>query len=116
MSQNKSKIAITIDSKLLERVDHVAEERGQSRSSVIERLVRNEIKSEEKFVKEMESPIHRAILGVMINTPGVVEVMAKLVQDNMSPTDAEEIKQGLQKQAARGKERSKKKAKSKPKT
>lgn len=113
MSSNKAKIAITIDPHLLQRIDAVADLRGQSRSAVIERVIRNEIDAEEEFVEDMESPVMQTILSVILNTPGVTETIAKVVGNNMNKEQLAEMKKGLKEQVARGKERT---AKSKVKT
>lgn len=105
MPENKSKVAITIDPDLLQRIDAVADLRGQSRSSVIERIIRNEIEAEEEFVEDMDSPVMQTILGVILNTPGVTETIARVVGNNMNKEQLAEMKKGLKEQVARGKER-----------
>jgi|GEM_PF-1748429 len=111
----KSKIAISIDAELLRRLDEVCHARQQSRSKIINRILIEQIDEEESFVRGLENPAVRAVMSVMINTPGVVESMAKLVGEKMSSDDIDEMREGFKKQADLGKKRrgSKKKTKSK---
>lgn len=104
-NENKVKISVAIHPKLLERVDAVAEARGQSRSEVIDRILGNGIKSEEATVKDMEDPIQRAIISLLFNSPTVISGLAKLVGRNLTPEQIEETKQNMNKGIQRAKER-----------
>ena len=110
--ENKEKISISIDAELLRRLDAVCEARGQSRSAVFERIVRNEIDGEEKFLDYMEKPINRALMTVIMKTPGVLDAIATLVGEHLTPENVVEIKELAGVQVQRGSERQKSKKKS----
>lgn len=101
----KERITVTIDAGVLERVDAAAASRGESRSAVIERLVRNDIEREEDFLKNLESPVKRAILRAMTSSPRLVEMLAVIVGDQLETGDAERISRTVKEQAERARER-----------
>lgn len=114
MADTKDRISITIDPELLKRLRHVADLREQSVSAMIERIVRNEIDSEEEFVRDMESPVMRTIMSAMVNTPGVMEGMAKIIGQSLTPEEFNEMREGLKHQKELGKKRSGDKKKHRP--
>ena len=52
-------ISITIDPDLLQRLDQVAERLGETRTAVIERAIRNDLKSQEEYLDSLSTPIGR---------------------------------------------------------
>ena len=56
MPKPKSRITITIDADLLDRIEAICKERGEPRSALIERVLGNEIVSEERFLAGREIP------------------------------------------------------------
>lgn len=107
MNKNKQKIAISIDADLLEKIDQVAEARGDARSTLIERMLKDGIESEMRFVKQMESPVYRALMGALTSSPKVFEVLADLAMEKITPEQAQELQKKGHEQMKRGLERSK---------
>lgn len=105
MTENKDKISISIDPDLLRRVDAVCAAREETRSSMIERVLKNEIAGEEQFLKDMENPINRAIMSTIINTPGLLAAVARLVNEHLEAGDLDHMREKLPQQMERGKRR-----------
>lgn len=105
MSEPKHKFSISMDAELVDRLDAICEARDESRSSAIERMVRNEVPSEEKFVTGLESPIQQAIARIIVEQPRVVQTLAALVGEHMTDEEAAKLKKGLEKQVSRANER-----------
>lgn len=113
---NKVRITITIDPKLLERLDAVCEATNIKRSSIIERMIEEKIVEREKLVRDMENPVLRAIARGLASSPNVVEAVAKLVGEKFTDEDRKWIREGLREQIELGKQRAeaKKAARSAP--
>jgi hypothetical protein len=106
MSTIKERITVTLDPALLERLDVIAEARGDSRSAVIERCVRYGLAEEERFLKVMENPVTRAVFEVLAESPMLMSSIATVVGDELSPGELEKIAESVKKQGKRGRERS----------
>lgn len=105
MSEPKARITITLDADLLRRIKVVEEERGDSVSAIINRMIRNDIAHEEQQMRDMENPVMRTVLTALTKTPGVMESIASLVGNQLTKDQAEELRQNIQQQAKRGKQR-----------
>lgn len=103
MSEPKDKFSISMDPELVRRLDKVGEARGDARSTVIERIVRNGLPEEERFLEQMENPAYRAIVQLLTESPKVTETLARLVGEHLGAEQLEKLKQ----QAERGKARQK---------
>lgn len=96
---------MTIEPELLRRIDAVCEARGEPRSAYIARALRSSIAEEEKFLREMESPVWRALYATLANSPGILSAVASLVNEELTDEMRAEIKEGLAEQGKRGRER-----------
>jgi hypothetical protein len=76
-----------------------------SRSQVIERILKHQIDDEEKFVRDMESPVMRTILSTLINTPGLLQSMAVMLGENLPDEDLKRIREGAVEQKSHDIER-----------
>ena len=104
-SENKVRVTITIDPKLLERVDTVCEAIHSKRSTIMELMIEQGIAEREKWVRDMENPILRAIARGLTKSPNVVEAVAKLVGEEFTERDRKWFREGLKEQIELGKER-----------
>lgn len=100
--ENKIRWTISIDPDLARRIDELAAARLEARSECIERIILHEIDSEEKFVRMMEDPIHRALVSVLFSSPKLVETLAAAVGQKL---DGLETVEKFKKHRARGKQR-----------
>lgn len=105
MSEPKERITVTLEPAIVSRIDTVAEATGKSRSAVMERILKEGIAEEEKFVRDMENPLKRAILETLVGNPRVLGVIATVVGEVMNREEAEEIAEKVRNQADRGRER-----------
>ncbi len=112
MRQPKDRITITINREVLERIDAVCEARGQARSPVIERMLANQVREEEEFVKATEHPLERLIMESLSKSPVLIATIAKLIGEKLDPAEHAEF---LKEQADRGRERVQKRKASKNK-
>lgn len=101
----KDRITITIDAELLRRVDAVADARAESRSAIIERIVKNEIVSEERFLKVLEVPVTRLIVEKIMGSPTIAGVIAEMVGNSMTQEERKALSDFVLKQGQRGRER-----------
>ena len=90
MSQKKP-ITVTIDPEVLARVDRVAELRGESRSATIERITRNGIDDEEKFLDVMGGPVAGRVITALLGNPKLHGMLAKFVQEEMTAEQIDEL-------------------------
>lgn len=109
----KTVATVRLSPQLLERVDQVAGDRGESRSDVLERIITNGIDSEEQFITAMENPVTRTIIDQFARSPRLVSMIAKMVGEQMGEAEIERMGKESKRQAERGRERSKMKTRSK---
>jgi len=102
--ENKSVTSIRIDLDLLARIDRVAADREQTRSQVMERICKNGIAEEERFLSVMENPV-LAYLIERISRPEVMGTIAEMIGDDMDEEELERIKTAVSKQAELGRKR-----------
>ncbi|MEM9419349.1 MAG: hypothetical protein AAGA25_09915 [Planctomycetota bacterium] len=105
MPENKAKIAVSIDADLARRIDAVCEARDENRSQVVQRIIREGIDEEEKYIQGMENPLIRGILETMTSSPKVLRLMAEIVGEELTEDRLLDIQEGTKKQAQRGRER-----------
>jgi len=84
---------VRLDPELIRRLDAVAEARGESRSVVIERVLRNEVADEEDFVNEMEHPVMRALVRMIIASPAATRFVIWLAGGT---TDEAELRRRIE--------------------
>jgi predicted transcriptional regulator len=104
----KQKFSISMDAELVKRIDAVAEAREEGRATVIERMCRNDIEEEEKFLKQFDNRGYRAVYDLLATHPRLIQQIATLVGEELSDEDRDHAVQVLKKrsEAAKGKKRS----------
>lgn len=87
----------------MQRLDAVAEATGETRSAVVERLVRNGLDDAEHFLKRFENPVIREAWGILAS-PRVLRALAAAAGEEVTPDVAEaaEKAQRLVKRARKG--------------
>ncbi len=105
MKDNKAKITISISPDLLRRIDAVAEAREMKRSTLMERMLGNQIEEQEEFLLGMEKPLDRAVARVLLRNPKVMKAMSVVVGEHISDEQIERAKRELPNELARGKNR-----------
>jgi hypothetical protein len=109
---NKVRISMTIDPKILKRIDAVCDAREEPRSAYIERVLKHSLREEEAYLEEMESPLWRGIYKAL-SSPGTLTMLAKVLGDELSDEDKAQMATAVRKHAKRGQERAKQKQSSK---
>jgi len=69
----KARISLTIDDRLLERVDKLAQDRHITRSALIERLLRESVTEEEM----LGNPLIRQMVSAAIGSPAVLRSLSR---------------------------------------
>ncbi len=105
----KERVSVTLPPGLLERVDRVAEERGESRAVTMERMLGNSIDFEEKFLKDMENPLVRGLAKAVFASPQFLDAIAFVVRDQEMMGRGKELKEFGDEQLKRGTARKRKK-------
>ncbi len=95
MTENKAKIGVSIDQSLLERIDRLCELRNEARSAFFERVLSGEIDGEERFMAGLENPLVRGIVRAIVESPGVLEVAAKVARADLAPGELEGCRENL---------------------
>ncbi len=103
--ETKKPVTVTIDSKLLARIDAVCEKRNEARSGWFERLAANEIGAEEAFVASMENPIWRGLISTLAASPKVLEVLAAVAGEQIPEEELRQIRENVPELAKLGRER-----------
>ena len=105
MRMPKHKFSISMDVELVKRIDAVAEARGEGRATVIERMCRNDIDEEEKFLKQFDNRGYRAVYDLLATHPRLIQRIATLVGEELSDEDREHAVEVLKKRSRAAKER-----------
>ena len=110
----RAQISIKLDEELLARVDQLAEDASVTRTAVIEQAIANDLPEQEAFYRSLENPVIRAI-HKKITTPGMLRVLAAIVNDDLTDEEIERITERAPKQReAAVRRKSQKKASRKP--
>lgn len=86
----KRAISITLDEKMIERLDRLAADAEVSRTAIIEKALENDLPKQESFQQSLENPVVRAI-HARITTPEVLRVLAKLANNEMTDDEIASI-------------------------
>ncbi|MCA9305011.1 MAG: ribbon-helix-helix protein, CopG family [Phycisphaerales bacterium] len=85
----KKPISFTIDEDLLARLDRVAELRGETRTDVIERALRNDLPEQESMLESVANPLKREFVDRVLASPQLLRAIASVVNEKL-PDDFEE--------------------------
>lgn len=85
----KKPISFTIDEDLLARLDRVAELRGESRTDIIERAIRNDLPEQEAMLESVANPLRREFVDKVLASPQLLRAIANIVNEKL-PEDWEE--------------------------
>jgi len=101
----KTRVTITIDPALLQRIDAVCEAMGSPRSSMIELMIEQGIDRREGLVRDMENPMLRLLARALSTQPKMVTGILQMLGDQIDEEDEEWVRSGLREQIERGKKR-----------
>jgi metal-responsive CopG/Arc/MetJ family transcriptional regulator len=93
----KTAIAVTIAPELLARVDRVAESREESRSAVMERMLRNQIQEEETLVNQLANPALRETMAYIAESPKLLKALAFAMGEHLPKEEIERVGSGWKK-------------------
>ena len=105
MENDRLPITFSMSRQLLNRVDAIAEARGDSRSITIERLLIRELDGEEEYLQTLEIPIVRALHKLVTNSPAVLANIASMVGEQLTEEELRELIEKAPVQRKKGKER-----------
>lgn len=89
MAKQKRRITLTLDPALVKRVDRMAKATRESRSAVVEDLLRDGLEDQEMFVKAMGNPLLRESLGRAFASKDVLRQMAAVIGDDLGDDQLE---------------------------
>lgn len=89
----KERVTLTIDAEVLARIDQVADLREEARSVVVERILRNGIESEEKFLDIIADPVRGAIYRGLLESPELMHLIAKMAGEALTEAEVSRIKE-----------------------
>lgn len=82
---------MTIDQRLLVRIDHLAAAQNTNRSALIERLLREAVTEEEM----LDSPLIRQMVMSAMGSPSVVRSLTTVLEDALDDEQLETIQKRL---------------------
>lgn len=85
-------VTISLDPDLIAQVDRIAEIRGETRTAVIERSIRNNLPGEEKFLKLLGNPVARAVFDKVLSSPRLIEAISAVVHEDLAPGEVEALR------------------------
>ena len=83
---------MTIDQRLLERIDHLADAQNTNRSALIERLLREAVTEEEM----LDSPLIRQMVTAAMGAPSVVSSLTKAFEGSLDGEQLATIRNRLE--------------------
>jgi len=102
---SKLKISITVSDDVLGRIDAVAEARGETRSYLIDRMLRSGVEAQEELLRDMENPVVRGFARLLASSPGVVKGLAKIGGRELTDEDWERLAEKIPGLVEGGRER-----------
>ena len=84
MAKKKQRVTLTLDAAVVKRVDRVARSTKQSRSAVVEGLLRDGVDDQELFVKAMTDPTLRATFGQIFGSRDFLRQMVNVMGQDVS--------------------------------
>ena len=90
----RDRITVTIDPAVLSRIDAIAQARKESRSATIERILRNGARDEEETLEKVGTGIEGRVMAILLHNPQILNVMSKLVGDQLTEDELTRIQDG----------------------
>lgn len=90
----RERITITIDPAVLQRIDAIAQARKESRSATIERILRNGARDEEDTLEKVGTGIEGRVMAILLHNPQILNVMSKLVGDQLTNDEITRLQDG----------------------
>jgi len=87
----KIKVSVAIEKKLVERLDKIAAINGESRSQLIDRMVKEQIAMAEQFANLMANPEARAAMLKEFANPKVLNPILRSMGEKPTPALSKEI-------------------------
>lgn len=84
---SKSRITVTVDPDLVERIDRIAELRDTSRSRIFEILLEVGVQEEERTMKTLGNPVIGPIVQGVLDHPKLVQMIAAAIGEKLSPEE-----------------------------
>jgi len=81
---NKARFSITVDPRVMRRVDRLAKAMNRSRSATIEKLLNDGVEDTEMFVKAMTNPVLVEAFGKAFASRDVMRTMAATIGQELS--------------------------------
>lgn len=101
-------ISISLEPDLIERVDRIAEARGETRTDVIERAILNALDGEEKLLHRLENPVFREVVTRLMAQPEVLDAIGAVVSERISLSEMERMRAAAPRLKEAGKRRASK--------
>lgn len=90
----RERITVTIDPAVLQRIDAIAQAREESRSATIERVLRNGARNEEDLLERVGTGIEGRVMAILLHNPQILNVMSKLIGDQLTDTEFTRLQEG----------------------
>lgn len=91
MARKKTKIAIAIDPAVLRDLDRVVKAEGRSRSSWIERVIREALNQELELVKALSNPLVADAMAKAFGNEKVLKAMYLSMGEKASAADVKKV-------------------------
>ena len=101
----KQVTTVRLVAQLLERIDRVADARGESRSITIERMLENEVGGEELFMRAVETRIGRGLVEAVAASPSLIKALMALAGEEFTDDDIAAMKKNVKAVTRKGRQR-----------
>jgi metal-responsive CopG/Arc/MetJ family transcriptional regulator len=87
----KIKVSVAIEKALVVRLDKIAAITQQSRSQIVERMIRDDIEGSEQMANLLANPQARAEMIKQFNNPEMMKIFAAAMGDKSSPAVSQKM-------------------------
>lgn len=110
----KERLSFTISPHIARQLESLADETGDSRSSIVERALEHHLREKEALLESMTNPVMRAFQAAITTDPKVMRVVSRILMENITEEEAQRIaeKSPIYREAGRQRQAKKKSRKS----
>lgn len=87
----KERLSFTIDPDIARKLDELADQLGESRSSIVEKAIEVYLREMDSLIESMTNPLMRALQSAMTSDPKVMRLMARMLSEHVTEEEAARI-------------------------
>jgi predicted transcriptional regulator len=92
LNKPKDVLTVRVDQSIIARIDALAQATGETRSAIVERVLRQSLGEYESWVESFANPLVREVFAGIFENPTVLKILAPMVTgEKISPQHAKEL-------------------------